>query len=172
MHYMRNRKGIDMDQPAQAQRPNTVKPAVRDELGRKQCARCHEWRDESLFGSNRTSVDGFQARCKACCKESSSIERYGLTARQLADLIVKQGGGCAICGHNILLDDRWAVDHDHSCCAGIRTCGKCVRGALCYSCNLGLGKFKDSPELLANAMAYLKGNNNVARRSEPPKPLR
>lgn len=47
---------------------------------------------------------------------------------------------CASCGADI--GGRYAsgkvrayVDHDHACCAGSRSCGKCVRGIVCVSCN-------------------------------------
>lgn len=33
-----------------------------------------------------------------------------------------------------------AIDHDHKCCPGHRSCGSCVRGIVCRSCNLLYGK--------------------------------
>lgn len=42
----------------------------------------------------------------------------------------------------------WFLDHDHES-------GK-FRGYLCMNCNLGLGKFMDDPEILANAIKYLR----------------
>jgi hypothetical protein len=32
-----------------------------------------------------------------------------------------------------------------------------VRGILCFNCDGGLGQIRDSPELLAEAITYLKG---------------
>lgn len=56
----------------------------------------------------------------------------------------RQQGRCAIC-----LEERPLVsDHDH------RT-GR-PRELLCHLCNFGLGHFRDSPELLVKAEAYLK----------------
>ena len=36
-----------------------------------------------------------------------------------------------------------------------RSCGRCIRGILCSNCNVGLGNFHDSPELLKAAISYL-----------------
>lgn len=58
---------------------------------------------------------------------------------------VTQSGKCLICNE---IPKRLVVDHCH-------TSGK-VRGLLCDHCNTGLGRFKDSPELLMAAIRYLK----------------
>lgn len=62
------------------------------------------------------------------------------------------GRVCRLCGST----DRLVIDHDHACCSGRRSCGKCVRGRLCHSCNQGLGMFRDDPELLVAAALYLE----------------
>ncbi|WP_245712906.1 endonuclease domain-containing protein [Micromonospora nigra] len=46
-------------------------------------------------------------------------------------------------------EDPQHLDHDH------RTGG--VRGILCFNCNGGLGRFRDSPARLARAITYLRG---------------
>ncbi len=40
------------------------------------------------------------------------------------------------------------IDHDHKT--------HTIRGVLCEDCNIGLGRFRDSPESLENAAAYLR----------------
>lgn len=59
---------------------------------------------------------------------------------------------CEICGAG----GKIHVDHDHACCPGKISCGKCVRGYLCLSCNTLLGKAKDSPALLQSLIEYLQ----------------
>jgi hypothetical protein len=71
-----------------------------------------------------------------------------------ARLIVKQGGVCAICKLPPK-GSRFSIDHDHSCCPGRDGCGRCIRGLLCSSCNMGLGYFRDDKERLKRAVAYL-----------------
>lgn len=48
------------------------------------------------------------------------------------------------------------IDHDHRHCAGTYGCGLCYRGLLCHSCNTGLGLFRENPELLDAAAAYIR----------------
>jgi hypothetical protein len=92
---------------------------------------------------------------------------YGITLEQFTTLLDKQDGKCAICKQIPPLNAKgfsFAIDHDHACCnssnARVKgySCGKCVRGLLCHNCNLGLGNFKDSINLLQTAIDYLKGN--------------
>ncbi len=89
-----------------------------------------------------------QSSIGMCDSHKGLCLKYKLTSIQL-DFI--RAGGCAICGSYNTLH----IDHDHSCCDSRVTCGNCVRGALCVSCNHGLGNFKDNPESLKNAIEYL-----------------
>lgn len=81
---------------------------------------------------------------------------YGLDEKAVLQLLGEQGGGCAICGSPEPGGrGSWTVDHDHSCCPGVKTCGSCIRGVLCHGCNLMLGHAKDSSERLLAAARYL-----------------
>lgn len=82
--------------------------------------------------------------------------RYGITLAQWNELLERQGGACAICGLPPSSSRNFDVDHDHACCAGPTSCGKCVRGLLCAGCNQGLGNFHDDTRLLQNAVNYLR----------------
>lgn len=59
---------------------------------------------------------------------------YDLTVEQYQKLVDAQDGVCAICDQPPK-KNRLHVDHDHSCCPGKVSCGKCIRGLLCTSCN-------------------------------------
>ena len=48
------------------------------------------------------------------------------------------------------------VDHDHDCCPGQSSCGKCIRGLLCLTCNRALGLLKDDPMRVRAAADYLE----------------
>ena len=52
---------------------------------------------------------------------------------------------CAICGKA----ERKRLARDHCHATGLR------RGDLCSRCNMGIGLFEDSPDLLASAARYL-----------------
>lgn len=86
---------------------------------------------------------------------------YGLTDGAYWALYEAQDGRCAICrraqGNPTGRKGKrnLAVDHDHSCCAGKTSCGKCVRGLVCGPCNDVLAHFRDDPDLFARGAAYL-----------------
>lgn len=78
---------------------------------------------------------------------------FGLSIEQFNALLESQGGKCKVCRE--VLDKTPCVDHDHSCCPGKKSCGKCIRGLLCFPCNITLGNMKDSVERLQMAIDYL-----------------
>ncbi|SCE63493.1 Recombination endonuclease VII [Micromonospora matsumotoense] len=88
--------------------------------------------------------------------------KFGFTYRQYLRMVDEQNGVCRICGNPPPDGERLAVDHDHGCCSGQKTCGQCIRGLLCKRCNSALGLFDDNPETLAAARAYV-----LAARAEP-----
>ena len=81
------------------------------------------------------------------------LTRYGLTQKQFDWLLEVQQYACAMGGEPFTESIQIFVDHDHSCCPGERrSCGKCVRGLLCLSCNTALGQIERKAGL---ARAYL-----------------
>lgn len=73
-------------------------------------------------------------------RRSHLKQLYGITPERYDLLLQQQGGVCAICKRP--RQTRLHVDHDHACCPGRRSCGECVRGLLCGSCNRALGWFE------------------------------
>ena len=92
---------------------------------------------------------------------------YRMTIEDYDRLLVVQDGRCGICqrvlsalehlGSNGKPERFFAVDHDHSCCPGPKSCGQCIRGLLCRHCNTGLGLFADDPDRLNAALKWVRG---------------
>ncbi len=82
---------------------------------------------------------------------------YGLAPEQVNQILLDQGGKCAICATQSSGKRGWHVDHCHDT--------QKVRGILCSNCNLALGHMKDSPAILRSAIRYLskRGAENIAR---------
>jgi hypothetical protein len=95
---------------------------------------------------------------------------YGLTDEEYRRLLEVQGGRCAVCRRakgNPNGDKgkrHLAVDHDHSCCAGPTSCGRCVRGLLCGPCNDQMAHARDDPEHFLRAARYLREWPSLAAR--------
>jgi Recombination endonuclease VII len=89
-------------------------------------------------------------------RDSHRHDRYGLTPEEYARLFEAQGRRCAICRRATGASKALAVDHDHTCCPGPTSCGRCVRGLLCGPCNSTMAHFRDDPELFRRAIRYLR----------------
>lgn len=67
-----------------------------------------------------------------------------------------QGNVCKICEKPNINGRRLSIDHDHACCSGTYSCGKCIRGLICFNCNTALGNVNDNIELLQKMIKYLQ----------------
>lgn len=144
----------------------------------KVCTYCKEKKSLEEFNRNNQGIAGRTSRCKLCLKatrEAKEVRRpkqqawnaknkhklfeyhlrseYNLTVEEYAWIWYAQDGICALCDAT----DDLCIDHDHNCCSGRKSCGKCVRGLLCHSCNKGLGFIEQNPEkFLTRVPIYLK----------------
>lgn len=119
---------------------------------KKKCSACGQLLPKEQYHRRTSSSDGLSPKCKQCSWKADMKKYYGLSYEDYLVLFRKQGGACAICGG---VEDegrrtRLSVDHCHYT--------KRVRGILCSSCNLGLGKFRDDPQRLQAAADYLRSH--------------
>jgi hypothetical protein len=123
------------------------------------CGRCKRKKSALEFSRNRTTKRGYQWTCKSCrrgipenperTRRYGLKRKYGLSEDQYIALLDSQEGRCALCGSTDPgWKKSWLVDHDHET--------NKTRAILCVSCNTGLGKFKDSPQLLRKAALYIE----------------
>jgi len=106
--------------------------------------------------------DKILARQKDKFRENPGIHHH-VTIDEYKRLLSLQEEKCAACK---LLPDGESLqfDHDHECCAGRHSCGKCIRGLLCNRCNTALGFLNDSIPMLESLIVYLKTTRKNGRR--------
>jgi len=81
----------------------------------------------------------------------------GITPEEYNNLLALQRFCCAICRRHISeFNKAFAVDHNHVCCPGKKSCGQCIRGLLCSNCNFAIGLLQDSIDNCLNAIDYLR----------------
>ena len=135
---------------------------------RNECKRCHlaarklrydenpqpakdrttQWRRENKERHAQYLRDR-RARPGAKRKERDGHLRrkFGITLEQYEEMLLAQGGVCAICERPPRSDISLHVDHEHD--------GGRVRGLLCFSCNQALGSLGDESDRCRAAAAYL-----------------
>jgi len=101
------------------------------------------------------------------CDRFGTCRAHGITNRQYLELLIRQGGVCAIC-HEEEPGKYLMIDHDHRCCPK-KGCGKCVRGLLCGRCNTAIW-ILDS-HLLQNAIEYLRSYDGMKARKRAEKKM-
>lgn len=112
-----------------------------------QCRECRKPRDGAASKRYRNR---HPERVRAGVRKSNLKYWYGITPDEKEALIEGQLGCCACCGDSFSSSRKAHVDHVHGSDPII------IRGILCSQCNTGLGLFKDSPERMLKAAAYLK----------------
>jgi len=134
----------------------------------KICKTCKVEKEITEFSVHNKGKD-YRAHCKDCRADKARKHRaefpdlyrhyeykkkYQITLELYNKILEQQGGVCAIC------KGTWSrslvVDHDHDCCPGEKTCGKCLRALLCGSCNAGLGWFKHDIKIMESAINYMQ----------------
>lgn len=86
--------------------------------------------------------------------------QYELTTEQFDQMLVDQGGVCAICGGTSARadgDGSLVVDHDHATGA--------VRALLCNLCNAGIGHLRDDPRIMRAAIDYVEKHTGARSQS-------
>lgn len=95
--------------------------------------------------AGRISRDPFAERSRALRK------RYGLSWPDFLHMLERQAGMCAVCCRPLRPGRGTQVDHDHQT-------GR-VRGLLCISCNLLVGRLEE--KLAEDAMRYIQAGRHA-----------
>lgn len=114
----------------------------RDENPEKYKDTLRKWKSKNI--NKKWSLD----------KKSHLWTHYRLSIEDYQKILNEQNNSCKICKKVT----RLYVDHDHSCCSQKTTCGNCVRGLLCPSCNTLVGYLETKKDLVEEAYKYLEDN--------------
>jgi hypothetical protein len=138
----------------------------------KFCSKCADVRPLTDFPKNRSTRSGYGSYCKPCHNETTRkniqknygttrhyhlMRRYGIGAAEVEQLLGAQGWICPICTTSLTLKTAH-VDHDHA--TGL------ARGIVCFSCNGGLGQFRDNPQVLRRAASYVECSRPITTRDD------
>lgn len=148
----------DIYRPRRTQAGFTVRPAQVPD-GHKYCRRCDQSKPTSEWLVRAATTDGYSFRCADCMRryvrDTHLASTYGLTDDDVAKLLARQDGRCAIC----LTAEAIHIDHNHAT-------GR-IRGMLCFRCNAALGQLGDDPSVVRRAADYLEGRMIRMRRIHP-----
>ncbi len=132
------------------------------------CSKCKIEKPASDFYIGKECKCGLRAECKECMRKrekspsvlryrasgraktnrrKATIKKHGITVEDYDKMAKNQNYKCAICGGVSWEGRLLSIDHDHKT--------EKVRGLICAVCNVGLGNFQDSADILQKAQEYL-----------------
>jgi hypothetical protein len=129
-----------------------------DDFDKKVCDRCFKYLPTSDFEENRIKKGGKITRRPSCCNCRKIKNGYPISKKDRAEWNKKKPQDftlftCPICNKTTIAKlCKIVLDHCH------RT-GK-VRGWVCESCNTGIGRFDDDPEIVSRAIKWLSLKEN------------
>lgn len=130
----------------------------------KICSKCNTEKPLTDFWKRTDRPNGYRSSCISCSsavhskwhsenkysvRRRNACRMYNLTFEAYDEM---HSRGCEACGATSNL----CIDHDHSCCNGEYSCGKCVRGMLCKGCNSAEGWLNGDPERAIKLAEYMK----------------
>lgn len=124
--------------------------------GKRLCSRCRQYLEypADFYGDSW---------CRLC----HQLRKYNIDRNDYERTLAEQDGVCAICRSADPKankgSSRFVVDHDHSCCPPLTSCGDCVRWLLCNPCNVMIGAAQDDPIILERAAVALRQRANEVR---------
>lgn len=129
----------------------------------KSCRVSFQWETESILNNHYCpECSSILKRCSAYIpKQVVGITRHGISLIDYLKRLEAQRFSCAIPSCGVEFNDmtngqrRPGIDHDHSCCKGGYSCGKCIRGIVCQRCNVVIHHFEVNGFLFEDIDKYL-----------------
>ena len=126
-----------------------------------ECPKGHPYNEENTITYIIKKTGKPKRACRACARANGvvqNVKRYGITVEQFETLLSSQNNSCSICSRKFWDEVPGPhIDHNHSCCPEQqKSCGKCIRGLLCASCNFALGALLDNPDWFTKGAKYLQ----------------
>jgi Recombination endonuclease VII len=117
----------------------------------KSNARVREWVKNNPERAQAIQIKKRAKQTPDSKKRALLKSKYGITLEQFNQMLLDQGGVCALCNQAPASGKCLHVDHCHQT-------GR-VRGLLCHQCNWYLGKVDADPTLLARLQKYSEAAN-------------
>ncbi len=124
--------------------------------------RSRDWRAKHPEKAKANSREAQAKQCRfkvalQCSRRAAKNGGYEPCDATIEELGAAFNGKCHLCGvPELELNQRLHLDHNHET--------REFRGWLCKKCNTGLGSFRDSEELLIDALHYVMNCKEKAKR--------